>query len=217
MAAVPSPRQPWIKVCGVRSEADLEACAAAGATHVGINTWPGSPRCATPGAARDLVFHARRVGLSPVLLYVYGSALTPQDALDLLPDFLQTRVRPEASLAAELAAAGVALIESRTAGGAGLSAPPWGQVLLLDTPSLSAEGGTGRTFDWALTASAPRPFVLAGGLGPDNVGEAIASTRTAGVDSASGLESSPGVKDPARVLAFCRAARAGFEEILHAL
>jgi phosphoribosylanthranilate isomerase len=213
MAAVLSPRQPWIKVCGVRTPADVDACAAAGATHVGINTWPGSPRSVVPRTARELVSYARSAGLSPVLLCVSGSALTPQDALELGPDFLQARAKPIPSLAAELAAAGVALVESRPADGPELSAPSWGQVLLLDTPSFDAEGGTGHTFEWTRASSAPRPFILAGGLGPDNVAEAIAAAMPEGVDAASRLESSPGVKDPARIRDFCQAARRAFLEI----
>ncbi len=214
--ATPSPHHPWIKVCGVRTAADVEACAESGATHVGINTWPGSVRCVSPAAARELAACARRHGLSPVLLHVEGSALSMRDALCLRPDYLQTRRRPHGDLASELDAAGVSLLESRPASDPELLAPTWGQVLLLDTPSPGSEGGSGRTFDWSLAASAPRPFVLAGGLEPGNVSEAIAATRASGVDAASGLESSPGVKDPARIRAFCEAARTAFEEIRHA-
>jgi|WetSurMetagenome_2_1015567.scaffolds.fasta_scaffold68748_3 phosphoribosylanthranilate isomerase len=217
MAAVPSPCQPWIKVCGVRNEGDLEACAAAGATHVGINTWPGSVRCVSPAVARELATCARRLGLSPVLLHVEGSSLSMRDALCLKPDYLQTRVKPPRDLSAELSAAGVGLIESRPASDPELLAPSWGQVLLLDTPSVSAEGGTGRTFDWSLSRSAPRPFVMAGGLGPDNVAEAIAAATPQGVDAASRLECSPGIKDPALIRDFCQAARRAFTEIHHEL
>lgn len=207
------PRHPWIKVCGVRTEADLEACADAGATHVGINTWPGSPRSVAPETAGRLIGEARRLGLSPVLLHVPGSALPQDAALRLRPDFLQTRHRPSPTLATALAEEGVALIESRLAMESEIPPPPWGHVLLLDTPSPDAEGGSGRPFDWALATTAPRPFVLAGGLGPQNVAEAIAAARPAGVDAASRLESSPGAKDAARIRAFCTAARAAFEEI----
>lgn len=217
MHAPPSQRQPWIKVCGIRSEADVEACAEAGATHVGINTWPGSVRCVAPTAARQLATCARRLGLSPVLLHVEGSELSMRDALCLKPDYLQTRARPPRALASELSVAGVVLIESRPASDPELLAPSWGQVLLLDTPSVDAEGGTGHAFDWSLAGSAPRPFVMAGGLGPDNVAEAIATARPEGVDAASRLESSPGIKDPARIRDFCRAARRAFTEIHHEL
>ena len=216
-AGLPAADRPWIKVCGVRSEADLEACASAGATHVGLNLWPVSPRQVAPPVARRLVACARRLGLSPVVVYVPGSALSLRDASDLRPDYVQSRVKPDPASASELSAAGVEIIESRPASAGALTAAPWGRVLLLDTPAEGAEGGTGTTFDWALASAAPRPFILAGGLGPLNVAEAIASARPAGVDAASRLESSPGVKDPERIRAFCRAARAAFEEIHHAL
>jgi phosphoribosylanthranilate isomerase len=215
--SAPAFRQPWIKVCGVRTEVDLEACAAAGATHVGINTWPGSVRCVAPTAARALTARARLLGLSPVLLHVEGSALSMCDALCLKPDYLQTRVKPPRPLALELSDAGVGVIESRPASDPELLAPSWGQVLLLDTPSARAEGGTGQTFDWKCATSAPRPFVLAGGLGPDNVAEAIAAAKPGGVDAASRLESSPGLKDPARIRDFCQAARSAFTEMRHDL
>ena len=214
---LPTAARPWIKVCGVRSLADLEACASAGATHVGINTWPNTPRFVPPKAAASLVEQARRLGLESVLLYVPGCALKMEAALRLHPDFLQTRERPSAALAASLADAGVSLIESRPASRGALPALSWGDVLLLDTPASRAEGGTGRTFRWDLCAGAPRPFLLAGGLDRHNVGAAIREACPAGVDAASGLESSPGVKDPERIRAFCAAARGAFQEIAHAL
>ncbi|MFM8790572.1 MAG: phosphoribosylanthranilate isomerase, partial [Chthoniobacterales bacterium] len=74
-------------------------------------------------------------------------------------------------------------------------------------------GGTGTTIDWSLAAdvvsAAARPVVLSGGLRPDNVAEAVRQVRPTAVDTASGVESSPGIKDPALMRAFVEAARAG--------
>ena len=88
-----------------------------------------------------------------------------------------------------------------------LDVVPLGQTPLLDAYDAGRHGGTGTPFDWGLV-STNRPYVLAGGLGPDNVAEAVASAAPWGVDASSGLESSPGVKDPARIRAFVEGAKA---------
>jgi len=81
---------------------------------------------------------------------------------------------------------------------------------LLDAHVEGHRGGTGQSFNWELARRhrGPAPLVLSGGLDPDNVGEAIAAVRPFAVDSASGTEASPGVKDPARLKAFFRAVEA---------
>jgi len=84
-----------------------------------------------------------------------------------------------------------------------------GDALLFDTEAAGAAGGTGTAFDWTLLADAPRsrPVVLAGGLTPANVGEAIRAARPDVVDVASGVESAPGVKDRARMERFFAAVK----------
>jgi len=84
-----------------------------------------------------------------------------------------------------------------------------GDRLLLDAKIEGELGGTGAAFDWRLAAdlARQRAVVLAGGLSPDNVGHAVRIVRPFGVDVASGVESAPGVKDPARVRAFVHEAR----------
>ena len=72
---------------------------------------------------------------------------------------------------------------------------PRTEAFLVDTPAGPAYGGTGRTFDWSLAAGLPGRIILAGGLGPDNVAEAIRAVRPWGVDACSRLESAPGKKD----------------------
>jgi phosphoribosylanthranilate isomerase len=93
---------------------------------------------------------------------------------------------------------------------AGLAIEGWPDAVLLDTPSVD-RGGTGRTFDWSIAtaarARAPTiPLILAGGLDPGNVAAAIAAVAPWAVDTASGVESAPGVKDLAKVRAFVAAA-----------
>ena len=216
-ARLPSLSRPWIKVCGVRSLADLEICASATASHVGVNTWPGSPRSVPPRIATTLLEHTRRLGLAAVLLHLPGSLLPLAAALRLHPDFVQVFHSPSPAMREVLASEEIGLVESRPARRFGAPALSWGQVLLLDAPLPGKHGGTGTTFDWVLARRAPRPFVLAGGLGPDNVAAAIAACRPFGVDAASRLESSPGHKDAGKIRAFCQAARAAFMENPHGL
>ncbi|OYW06911.1 MAG: hypothetical protein B7X11_00700 [Acidobacteria bacterium 37-65-4] len=167
------------------------------------------------------VQQARRLGIATVLLHLPGSLLPLLSALRLCPSFLQVREAPAPPVRGKLASEGIGLVESRPAQYFSAPALSWGQALLLDASLPGIPGGTGTVFDWTLAAMAPRPFVLAGGLGPDNVAAAIAACRPAGVDAASRLESRPGRKDPARIRDFCAAARdafrATFQETPHAL
>lgn len=204
---------PWIKVCGVRTFADLEACAAAGATHVGLNAWPRSPRFVDARAMRSLVRRAGQLDLVPVVVTLPGSAVGAEEAARMGAPLVQLLEAPSAALGRLLARRGTALIEARRATPATVSAMPWGAVLLLDACEAGLPGGTGTPVAPHLALAAPRPFVLAGGLGPENVAEAIATFRPAGVDAASGLESAPGRKDHGKIFAFCAAARGAFAEV----
>jgi phosphoribosylanthranilate isomerase len=81
------------------------------------------------------------------------------------------------------------------------------EAFLIDTPAGAARGGTGRTFDWDLVRGLPGRIVLAGGLGPDNVAEAVRQVRPWGVDACSRLVSAPGRKDAAKVRALIQRVR----------
>jgi phosphoribosylanthranilate isomerase len=81
------------------------------------------------------------------------------------------------------------------------------EAFLIDTPVGAQRGGTGRSFDWSLVQALPGKIVLAGGLGPDNVAEAVRQVRPWGVDACSRLESEPGRKDAAKVRALIQAVR----------
>lgn len=208
-----------VKICGLRTEADVAAVAAAGAAYAGFNFFPKSPRYVTPDQARALAL-AAPVGLAKVALVVDAAddlldalvETVPLDMLQLhgaetpdrvaevrsrygLPVMKVLGVADEGDLAAILDHSVVAdqlLIDAKA---------PKGAVL---------PGGNGVAFDWRLIAGRRwlRPWMLAGGLTPDNVAEAIRLTGATQVDVASGVESTPGHKDATRIAAFVAAAEA---------
>jgi phosphoribosylanthranilate isomerase len=98
-------------------------------------------------------------------------------------------------------------IRPDTDGSWGAAGIPTGQIPLLDSATAEDHGGTGRPLDWNRLAPPERRFVLAGGLTPANVAAAIKTVQPWGVDASTGLESAPGIKDPARVAAFLQEAR----------
>jgi phosphoribosylanthranilate isomerase len=205
-----------VKVCGLTRVEDGRAAAAAGADAVGFVFWPRSPRVVAPERAREIAsalppFVARvgvfvdedpaaitriaqQVGLDVVQLH--GDE--PLADLDRLPRRVVKALR--------LGDGARAAIGAWSARGAGI---------LLDAGMPGQPGGTGRRLDWpavrALRDSAPW-LMLAGGLDASNVAEAIRVASPDAVDVSSGVESAPGVKDPERVAAFVRAARAAGEE-----
>jgi phosphoribosylanthranilate isomerase len=199
-----------VKICGITRLEDALAAARAGADALGFNFWPRSKRYVDPRAAGEIVARlppfvaavgvfvdptrdevARAALLSGVhWLQLHGdespalcASLTP------LPVIKAIRVRDRASLDA-LGAYDVA-----------------GFLLDADT---SAYGGSGRTFDWSLAAEAARraPILLAGGLTPQNVADAVRQVRPWAVDVASGVESAPGIKDHEKTARFIREAKA---------
>jgi len=194
-----------VKVCGVRSAAEVELCARAGATHVGLNPWPHSPRRVSPAQVRSLAELSRRLGLVPVLLHLPGSPLSEGDLLSLAPAVVQWYGPLPEFLLRRFLRSGLALWETRRPEGA--RAPlRRGTAALVDGPGPGA-GGRGRPWAWEALRGTSLPFLLAGGLGPANVAQAVEACSPSGVDAASHLESAPGRKDPGRVLAFCAAAR----------
>jgi len=195
----------WVKVCGVVHERDVVAAAAAGADAVGF-VLARSPRRVATDRVRGLAKDA------PMLTVIVTVDLTPDELMDAVAATGVGGVQPHGSH--RRAAARVARREGlfvlhpvAVRGQPDLGKVPDDQVPLLDTHSAGAHGGTGLAFDWELIGDPGRPFVLAGGLGPDNIAEAVRSVAPWGVDASSGLESSPGVKDPERIRAFVEGAR----------
>jgi phosphoribosylanthranilate isomerase len=196
----------WVKVCGLTDHDDVAAAVAAGADAVGFVLAAGSPRRVTVEQAADL---GRGVAALRVLVTVDMAAA---ELLDAVRRTGADGVQPQGAGAVEAAAlarrAGVFVLRPvRVAGPVDLAGVPAGQVPLLDTLVDGADGGTGETFDWALALGIERRFVLAGGLGPDNVARAVRLVRPWGVDASSRLEAAPGVKDHGRVAAFVEEAK----------
>lgn len=183
---------------------------AAGADAIGLVLAP-SPRRITPEKAVDLVAGA---GVETFLVTVDASA---SELLDLAIFTGASGVQPHGERAEEASAAarraGLTVLRpvrvaGRAAGLVSVDHVPADQIPLLDTDSEGRHGGTGRRFDPAMVGDLGRRWVMAGGLSPDNVAEAIADLQPWGVDASSGLESSPGVKDLGLIRGFVEQAKA---------
>jgi phosphoribosylanthranilate isomerase len=197
-----------VKICGITDAAAIDAAAAAGADWLGFNFFPPSPRFVSPEQAAAL--SARRPG-GPGRV---GLLVEPEDAAieavlaALRPDALQlyagaARVRAvRARFGVPVwRAVGVGARDDLPAAMEGADA-----LLIESKPPKDATrpGGNARAFDWSLLHgwAAPGPWLLGGGLDPDNVAAAIAATGAAAVDVSSGVESAPGRKDPALIRRF---------------
>lgn len=200
-----------VKICGVRRVEDAVAAADAGAGAVGLNFWRVGPRYLEPAAARAVADAVRgRLLVVGVFVDAPYEEIVDVDARVGL-DRLQLHGGEPPELVARFAGkAYKALRVSCEADLAVLSAYG-GPCYLLDTHVPGQVGGTGRSFDWALAAKAKRygRIVLAGGLTSENVAEAVRAAQPYGVDVASGVETAPGVKDPAKIAAFVAAVRGG--------
>jgi phosphoribosylanthranilate isomerase len=204
---------PKIKFCGLTTLADAELAVAAGAWAIGLIFWPGSKRrCDLQAAAEISGALRRRVHLGGVFVNatldeVAGTAEAAQLSL------VQLHGDEGPAFCAEVARrTGAKVIKAaRVRTGADIQAlsPFHTDFHLLDSYAPGQRGGTGETFAWELARlhRGPTPMILSGGLTPDNVAEAIARVRPFAVDVASGVEASPGRKDPEKLEAFAAAVR----------
>lgn len=209
--------RPDIKICGITTPAALDAAIAARASHVGFNFFPPSPRFLTPAEAARLGQAAAgklvRVGVLVDAAEAQLREVVATGALDALqfhgsesPEQV-ARARSQFGLPVWKVLS-VAAREDLDQAQAFVGAADF---VLLDarTPKGTLPGGMGLSFDWNLLSGwrAPLPWGLAGGLSPRNVAQAVQQTGAPLVDTASGVESAPGIKDPALIAAFCAAAR----------
>lgn len=213
--------QTAIKFCGLTRPQDIHAAAEAGARYVGFVFFPKSPRHVTQEAARALALEVPP-GIAKVALTVDADdaaldALVAEVPLDMLQ--LHGHESPErvAHVRARyglpvMKALGIAT--ARDLDQIDAYSEVADQLLVDAKPPEGADlpGGNGLSFDWRLLAGRKywtRPWMLAGGLTPDNVAEAVRLTGARQVDVSSGVESAPGIKDAGRMAEFARALATG--------
>lgn len=213
---------PEVKICGLRTAGDIAAAAKAGAAYVGFVFYPRSPRALAPEAAAGL---ARTLppSVTAVALLVDPDDALIERALAARPGLLQLHGNESPARVADvrartgvpvMKAIGLARAEDLAAARAYEAVA---DRLLFDAKAPKTAGalpgGNGRPFDWRLLAGTRwrLPWMLSGGLTPDNVARAVHLSGARGVDVSSGVESAPGVKDPGRIRAFIEAARSAEE------
>jgi phosphoribosylanthranilate isomerase len=219
-----------IKICGITNKADALAAANAGADTIGLNFYPKSPRFIDPGIAwtilRAVPPQMGRVGvvvnedadtINRLLLGLGSIARGGLQSIQLHgdepPEILRAIRAKPLIRARRFTDDGIAAIAADLEACDKMGRLP--DAVLIDAATPGRYGGTGTTVSWSGLADYRRwlhnvPLILAGGLTPDNVSEAIRVVRPHGVDVASGVESSPGKKDHAKIRDFVAAAREAF-------
>ena len=203
----------FVKVCGITRLSDALHAVEQGVTALGFVFWARSPRCITPNRAREIVAEVPS-GVMTVGVFVNEPVDGIRDVVmktgitavqlhgDEPPDYGDMLNGP--------------LLRSVTVDRAAEICGAWPSdtLFLVDAHDPVRRGGTGARVDWARAGQLARQWrvVLAGGLTPENVAEAIATVRPYGVDVSSGVEQSPGVKDVNKVARFVAQARSAFEE-----
>ena len=202
---------PFLKICGITRLVDALHAVQQGATALGFVFWTDSPRAITPADAKSIIA-ALPPKVMPVGVFVNEAPATLRDVLKLT-GVKAVQLHGDETLA-EYEFIECSVLKSATLGDLTQTARAWPAetTLLLDAADRVKRGGTGVAVDWnkAATAARNHRVVLAGGLTPLNVEEAIRTVRPIGVDVASGVEASPGVKDFAKVSAFLTNARRAF-------
>ena len=195
-----------IKICGLTREEDALYCAGLGADFLGFIFVPSTPRFIEPERAATIATGVRERGNGvPKIVGVFRDAsidyiqeitkLVSLDLVQLQGNETNDDIRRLEIPVVKALRVGDTLPDTHTC--------PNAEWLLFDTYDERRSGGTGRRFDWSLLAMYERwkPFFLSGGLTPENVGAGISLVRPDAIDLASGVESSPGVKDHSRVAA----------------
>lgn len=182
----------WIKICGITSSQDAEAAIQAGASALGLVFAP-SPREVSIEQAREIAALAR--GRIEVVGVFKDVALV--EAAHAALRFDRVQIHGPALLDIS-----VPVIRAIRPDQRGQNPREGGEITLID-----GSEGRGESFDWSSVPPHHAPFVIAGGLTPENVGEAIAIARPHGVDVSSGVESAPGRKDPGKMARFVAAVR----------
>jgi phosphoribosylanthranilate isomerase len=213
------PTDTRVKICGLTMAQDVQAAAAAGATYVGFVFFEKSPRHLSPDAARALAIEVPP-GIAKVALVVDASNAALDTLTGTVPlDMLQLHGHETPARVAEIRARyglpvmkAIGIADKSDLAQIDTYAEVADQLLIDAKPPRGADrpGGNAAAFDWSLIAGRdwPLPWLLAGGLTPDNVAEAVTRTGARQVDVSSGVEQAPGRKDQDRIRAFIAAARA---------
>ncbi|TGK35175.1 phosphoribosylanthranilate isomerase [Leptospira gomenensis] len=205
---------PKVKICGIRDIPTAELCVGEGADWIGLNFVSASPRNVTVSKAQEIVRYLRSQNDGPeiVLLFYKNSpeeirtvrSTLDHDLVQWVWDdpMLRTISKEELLGSRQICSYRV----QKEISDSDLRNVP-GELLILDSYSKDAGGGTGESFRWELVSGVQRRFLLAGGLTPENVRTAVETVQPYGVDVASGVESAPGVKDPHKIIQFIRNAK----------
>ncbi|KFG67991.1 phosphoribosylanthranilate isomerase [Microvirga sp. BSC39] len=215
-----------VKICGLSTPETLDAALSAGADMVGFVRFAKSPRHVSLNLGHKLSLQAKGRAQRVVLLVNPGDEDIAQAVEAINPDLIQLHGSETPERVTEIRS----MVKRPVMKALGVAEPSDLQALspyagadhiLLDAkPPRTTDalpGGNGISFDWRLLNGLdPRvSFMLSGGLNPDNVAEAIRLTKPRAVDVSSGVETGPGLKDPARIVAFIRAARTAFAAARH--
>lgn len=203
-----------VKICGITREIDALAAANAGADAIGLIFWSGSKRGVTLKKAAEIC--ARLPPLVTVTaLMVDPTSPEVEAVLEALPiNLIQWHGSEAPEFCEQWRMPYVKALPSSACGEleAVMANYPGARGFLLDAVANGQFGGTGHRFDWdVIPAIRSRPIILAGGLNPANVREAVARVRPSAVDVSSGVESAPGIKQPEKIKQFIRAAREAAE------
>lgn len=200
----------FLKICGITRVEDAEHAVEHGATAVGFVFWPASPRYIAPSSAAAIVARVPS-SVATVGVFVNEPVAAIRRAVEQSGiSTVQLHGDEPVSYASELTQP---LLRAMGVEAAAATDWPLDTTILLEAADRDRRGGTGTRVDWAKAESVARirRVVLAGGLSPENVAEAVDQVRPWGVDVSSGVEAAPGVKDPARVAVFLERARFALE------
>lgn len=200
-----------IKFCGITSLEDARAAIEAGADYLGFNFYPPSPRSISPEACAEITTILGREYPQVQLVGVFVNMPVEQVKATLASCSLRMAQFHGDEAPGMLAALGGRAFKAFRGVPVNVSGYARGEApaLLIDASVVGTYGGTGVTADWAAAEKLARqfPLLLAGGLTAENVGAAIERVHPWGVDTASGVESAPGKKDPAKMKAFVEQVR----------
>jgi phosphoribosylanthranilate isomerase len=197
-----------IKVCGITNLDDARLAVELGADMLGFIFYAKSPRAVSPAVAAQI---CRQLNVEKIGVFVNETVPVIQSTLTACGlTGIQFHGDEPPSFCRQFNVTAIKALRVRDAASLTVAAEYDVDALLLDTYTDSQHGGTGRTFDWQLAVQAKqfgRPIILSGGLTPENVREAIATVQPYAVDVASGVEQSPGRKDPEKLRRFIAACK----------